>query len=274
MNPTLLDDPLVQAGVAPFLVALATAWGLARWRLSGLAVAAAVATAVALSAGIGFTPLSASRKIVLLVLCAPVAGALLDRLAVPGRIVVPVLATLSGLAAPWVFQTVLVQQASAQAWLLGAGVAVFVAGLVGATLALRDDGVAAGAATLGLGLAAGVAAVLSASIGNLINGIALSMAGAALLLVQLLRGRPLAVGFAGAWTAGLAAAFFAAATFVLAELRWPSLVALLLIPLAARLPLLAGSGFRTRVVALGVTAVLAALPAIAAAWLAARVSAP
>lgn len=266
------DDPMVQAGVAPFAAALVAAWALARWRLSGLAVVVAVATAVALSTGIGFTPLSASRKIVLLVLATPIAGALLDRIPPPGRMALPVLAALSGLASLWVFQTALGQQESAGAWLLGGGVAVFVAALVGANLALRDDSVAASAATLGLGLAVGVAAVLSASIGNLINGIALAMAGAALLLAQLLRGQALAVGFAGAWAAGLAAALFAAATFVLAELRWPALATLLLIPLAARLPLLADSGFRTRVVALGLAAVLAALPTIVAAWLATRMS--
>lgn len=55
---TLLDDPMVQSGLAPFLVALVVAFALAGTRLAWLAVVAGVATTLAMSAGISFSPLS------------------------------------------------------------------------------------------------------------------------------------------------------------------------------------------------------------------------
>ena len=62
----LLDDPMVQAALAPLLLALLVGGVLQRTRLAWLAVVAAIATEVALSTGIGFTPLTASRKVLLL----------------------------------------------------------------------------------------------------------------------------------------------------------------------------------------------------------------
>ena len=268
----LLDDPMVQSGVAPFLVALVVALALARTRLAWLAIVAGVATTIAMSAGISFSPLSASRKIVLLVLLTPLLGVALDTLGRTHRLLAPAVALLLGLASAWVFQSVLSQREGLDAVLLGGGVALFVALLVGLTVRLRDDGVAAGAATLGLGLAVGVAAILSASLGNMMNGIALAASGGALLLLQLVLGRGLAAGWTGTLTVGAAAALFAAATFVLAELRWFALVTLLLVPAVAGLPLYAGRAPRLRVVLLGLTCVLVASATILAAWLATRSS--
>jgi len=126
----LLDDPMVQAGVAPFLVALVLGRTLASTRLAWLAIGAAVAVAFAMSTGIGFTPLSASRKIMLLVLLAPLLGVAIDLSSLTHRLLAPALALLSGLATLWVFQSVLAQREAADAWILGGGVALFVAVLV------------------------------------------------------------------------------------------------------------------------------------------------
>lgn len=271
---SLLDDPMVQTGVAPLLVALAIALALSGTRYAWLALAAGVATAVQLSVGLSFTPLSASRKVLLLVLAAPLAGAVLDTLAgrlpkaVPGA-----LALLAGLASAWVFQTALAQQEGLQGWLTGGGVALFVAALVYLTLRLRGDGVAAGAATVGLGFGVGIAALLSASLGNMSQSVALAAAGGALMLLQLGLGRALAPGFTGTLSAGLAAALFAAATFVLAELPWYALPLLLAVPAVAGLPLFAGRPLRWRVVALGILSLLVASATILAAWLATRATA-
>src|SRR4051794_17065541 len=74
----LLDNPAVQAGVAPLIVALVIATILLRWRVAWLAIIAGFATMVALSTGFSFTPLSASRKVLLLTLAAPLVGVVLD----------------------------------------------------------------------------------------------------------------------------------------------------------------------------------------------------
>jgi hypothetical protein len=280
MPGSFFDDPMFQAGIAPFVLALALVGGLARLRrpaLAGLgwfAVSAAVLTTVALATGISFSPLTAARKIVLLVMLAPLIGLVLDRLEggerAGGISIALIVSVLAGLASLWVFQSALAQREGAGAWLMGGGVAIFVAALLGLCLRLRADGAAAGAAALGLGLAVGVGAVLSASIGNLMNGLALAMAAAALLLVQLLRGEAIPAGYLGALSFGLAAALFAAATLVLAELRWYSLALLLALPLVAGAGLYARRAFRPRLVLLGITLVIAALGPIVVAWLAAR----
>ena len=274
--PALFDDPMVQAGVAPFVVALLVAALLARVRLTGLvglALVAALVTTLMLTTGIGFTPLSASRKVLLLVLLAPLVGLVLDVAGVRHKALAPLLAVLLGPATAWVFQSLLAQADGVQAWMLGGGVGLFVALMVGLNLRLRHDGPAAAAATLGLGLAVGVSALLSASIGTLMNGMALAAAGGALLLLQFLRATPLATGWTGALTTGAAAALFAAGTFILAELRWPTLVLLLAVPAVAGLPLFGAQAPRLRTVLVGLLTGAVALLPIASAWYATGASA-
>lgn len=270
---TLLDDPMVQAGVAPFAVALLVAAVLSRLggrslaTLPWLALAAALATTLTLSTGINFTPLTASRKVLLLVLLAPFAGLALDLAGQRWHALPALLTALAALSVAWVFFSVLSQAEGAQGWITGGGVALFVAALAALVLRLRDDGVATGAATLGLGAAVGVSAILSASLGTLMNGLAVGMGGAALLLLQLLAGRPIVAGYAGALTTALAAALFAAGTFLLAELRWPVLVALLAVPVVAGLQLAPERAPRVQLVLRGLATVASALLPIAAAWL-------
>ena len=70
----MLANPAVQGGLAPFIAALTVAALLAPFRLGGLAVVAAFATAVYFIAGFTFEPLTATRKIILLGFAAPLAG--------------------------------------------------------------------------------------------------------------------------------------------------------------------------------------------------------
>ena len=270
---SLLDDPTVQTGIAPLLVALLVGAALLRTRLAWFAVAAAFATAVGLSTGIGFTPLTASRKVLLLVLLAPFVGVALDLVPRPPRWGVAAVAALCGLASVWVFWSVLSQREMAQLLPLAAGVAIFVALLVWLTLILRSDGVAGGAATVALGLAVGVAALLSASIGNLANGVAVAAGGGAMLLLQFALGRGVAPGFVGMLTTGLGAALFTAATFVLAQLPWYAMPLLLLVPIAASLDFVPERSPRVRMVVVTAITLAAASLTVLAAWLASRAAA-
>src|SRR5260370_9077416 len=74
----MLANPAVQGGLAPFAAALIVAALLSPFRLGGLAVVAAFATAVYFVAGFTFSPLTATRKIILLGFAAPVAALGLD----------------------------------------------------------------------------------------------------------------------------------------------------------------------------------------------------
>jgi len=266
---SLLDDPMVQAAVAPFAAALVVATLLMRTRLAWLALLAAIATVASLTTGIAFQPLSAARKVLLLVLLAPWLGLLLDFMPRPHAALQPAVSVLFGLASLWVFGSVLSQRETPHMLALGGGVALFVALLVALMLRLRDDGARGGSATVALGLGVGVAAFLSASIGSFMSGVALAAAGAALLLLQFISSRVLAPGHIGTLTAGVAAALYASATFLLAELPWYALPLLLLVPLAAKLPVAGSATPRVRMVALSLVSLAASAAPMLAAWFAA-----
>ena len=64
----LLANPAIQSGIIPFLIALIAAWGLRRlgWVWSGLGFAIAYYVSVYLAAGFQLTPLTSTRKILIL----------------------------------------------------------------------------------------------------------------------------------------------------------------------------------------------------------------
>ncbi len=252
------------------VAAVIIAMVLARTRFAWFAITAAYATMVATMIGIGFSPLTAGRKIMLLVLLAPLIGLAADRLAANARSAVAVLSVAAGAVAVWVFFSVLVQREGAAAWGAGIGIAAFVAVLVAAVLALRDDGLRTGAAGLGLGLATGIAAVLSASLGFMIGGIAIAAAAGALLFMQVVTSRPVPAGAVGALSIGLATALIAAGSLMLAELPWYALPALLLIPFATRLPVPERAPTVARAALPSLYALAAASVTVVAAWYAAR----
>lgn len=266
---SLLEHPAVMAGLLPLTAALVPAALLSRTRFAWLAVACAHAAMVAMTTGISFFPFSASRKVLLLVLAAPLLGIAIDLWRPGSRTVRFVLALLAAASVGWVFGGVLGQRELPQALMAGGAVALVVALVTGLTLRLSADGPAAGAAGVGLGIAVGVAALLSASSGYFYSGIALAAACGGLQLVQFVTRRALVPGFTGAFGIGIAAALFAAASALLAQLPWHGLAAMVLPPLLAGLPVASAAPVRTRVVARSALAVAGALIPITAAWLAA-----
>jgi hypothetical protein len=206
-------------------------------KLSGLAMVAGFAAAIYLIAGFEFTPLTTTRKIILVCLFAPLGGIALDLLVKRTRSA----ALLAGLAAaavtPWVFLTILKQKDGAALWMLAAGTTLFCAWLAGFMVALRDDALRSGAATLALGVGVGVVAVLGASALFGQYGIALGAAGGAFLLALVIAGPKSPAGAVLGLTTAMIAGLFAGGTLVLASLPWTSLLALALVPLTVRLPL-------------------------------------
>lgn len=270
----LLQHPAVQAGLAPLVVALCVGALLWRTRWAWLGVTAAYTTTLALGAGLGLTPLTAGRKVMLLVWLAAALGAVLDaggRRTMRG--VAPALSALGGLAAWWAFASLLSQRAGSALMLQAAGLWIFVAAHMAAWLALRDDAVAAGPAGVAAGLGVGVAALLSASIGYFMAGIAVAAGAGALVLLQLLRGEARTPGWTATLPLGLGLALFGAASTLLAQLPWFVLPVLALVPLlpwALRRTPLHAAGVRVRLLAAGGAALPAALLFVAVAWLAVR----
>jgi hypothetical protein len=268
----LFQHPAVQGGVAPFVVALAVAVLLRRTRYAWLAIVAGYLTAVAMSTGIGFSPLTATRKVLLMALAVAVIGIVLDALGPKTRAVDTVLAAVAGIAAIWAFWTVLAQREGGALWTGAIAVAAFAAVMTIALVTLRHDPLRVAAATLGLGIATGVSAVLSASIGFLLAGIAVAASAGALLLVAVVTSRPATTGFLGTLTVGTMIALFAEGASLLAQMPWYAAVALLLVPLAVRLPVREDWGTLRRAFVLAVYALAAASVPIAAAWYSARAS--
>jgi hypothetical protein len=233
----ILANPAVQAGVAPFLAALIVAVALSPLRLGGLAAIAAFLVGMHLVTGIQFTPLTATRKLVLLAVVAAMAGPFLDFVLKPTRFGVVLVALVAGCGALWALWPVIVQKPAQQAWLMAGSATVAVAAMVGFAQAwLAADAIRAGAAALGLGLGAGVAAVLGASLSYGLYGVALGAGAGGFLLPQMIRGKRTAAGATFALPAMTIGGFVAVGAMVLAQLPWYSVLILALIPAAVRLP--------------------------------------
>jgi len=265
-----LNHPAVQGGVAPLVVALVVALLLARSRLAWLAIIAGYLTTIALSTGFQFSPLTASRKIVLASVVAAAVGLAADVVRAQGRGLATVLALVAGASSLWIFASVLAQRQGSALYIMAAGIAAFVALLTASVQTLRADGLRTGAAGVGLGVAVGVCAIVSASIGFLLTGIALAAASGAVLLAQVVFSRAVPAGFTGAFPIAVMAGLFAAGTLTLAELPWYALPLMLLVPLAARLPVSERLPPIARAALLVFCTLVAAAFPIAAAWYAAR----
>jgi hypothetical protein len=266
----LLQHPAIQAGIAPLLIALAVAAALWRTRLAWLGVVAAYATAVGLSVGWSLQPLSAGRKVTLLIWLAPLLGVVLDHIARTTRWTVPVLSAACGLATWWVFASLLAQHDWTERAAMALGLFLFVAGFAALMLRARDDGVAAGAAGVAAGLGIGVAALLSASIGYFIGGVAMAAGAGALMLLQFGVNRPRAPGFTGTLPLAVGPALFGAASVLLAQLQWFVLPLLALVPLAALFHPWRSAALRPRMFAATGLAMVTAALFVAAVWIAAR----
>jgi hypothetical protein len=233
----LLSNPAVQGGVAPFVVGLLVALLLHRVRLGGLAVVAAFCTTVYFVAGFTFTPLTATRKIVVLGLVAPIVGFLADSAFKPTRIGNLLIAIAGGASAVWVFWSVLIQREVVEAVLLGGGTAAFVALMIAIGLFLSKDPVRASSAALTLGLAAGLSAWLGASAVYALYGIALGAGAGAFLLLQMVMGKKIFAGATLTLPAMVVSSLLASGTVVLAKMPWYALPALSLVPVATMVPL-------------------------------------
>jgi hypothetical protein len=223
---------------------------------------------VALTTGFGFSPLTPGRKIVLLAIVAPIVGIAADIFISHARPVAYALAVVVGLAAAWAFLAVLSQQEGARSWLAALGIVLYAAAMAYALLSLRDDPLRAGAAALGLGVAFAAAAVISASIGFVLAGASVAASACALLVVWAVTGRPVRAGVLGTLTVGVLIALFAEGALMLARLPWYALAALLLVPLAVRLPVRASAPVPLRAIVLSGYALAAAVVPVVLAWIA------
>ena len=258
----LLSRPEIQTAVIPFTVALVAYFGLRRVTASAAiwALLAAFVAAVALINGAGFTPLTGTRKIILLIAASLPAAVLLSRLITGRNMQRAAVVAICGLALAWVFWSVVAR------WQTGS-IALFAAGSAGLVLALTMsfDRISSNTAQLqgaGLALLLGVglsaAAGASALLGQLAIALAAGCGGAFLGWVI---GAPASRGNAigqpiTALPYILAPVMLGLAAVIFARLPWYALIPLAAIPLTVSLvPLKHDSRF--------LRALLATLPGLA-----------
>jgi hypothetical protein len=275
---TWLDNPAVQGGLAPLAIALlvglvfGTTGRFGRTHLAWLAVFAGYFASTGLATGFSFSPLTATRKTVAVMMVAAVTGLIVD-LARRRSARLPLgMCVAAALAATWTFQSIIGQREGLALAGLALGIASYAAAQTWLLIAGAHDGLRTGAVGVGLGVAVGVGAVLSASIGFLLSGIAVAAGSGALLLVQVLGRRPLPAGYTGALGIGLGCALFGVGAMTLAQLPWYALPPMLLIPIGvARLDPAQLRPMARAAAMVGIALALALLP-IAAAWYAASIS--
>ncbi|MGA7750220.1 MAG: hypothetical protein WCA63_08740 [Gallionella sp.] len=227
----LLNHPAVQAGFAPFLVALITAELFQRVKLSGLAIIAGFAVTIYLASDFTMAPLTAARKIVLLGLVGASLGLLLALL--KSRWLGALLPLLGGAAAIWTALRILQQHPPQVALLWGAGCAAYVAILVWGMDRLENEPLRAASAATALGMGTGGAALVGASalLGQF--GLALGSTAAAYLLIHLLSNKALPAGRVLTLPLALIAGLTGCIAVLSAKLPWYALPILAAIPLAA-----------------------------------------
>ncbi len=260
----LFTHPAVQAGLIPFIVALASAELFQRLRLSGLALIAGFAATVYFSADFNFAPLTETRKVIWLGLTAALLA--LQLTLVDWRFWRHLLATLAALTTVWVVWDLLQAQPLVDSLRWCAGSALYVAWLVFWCDGLRDHPVAAANAGIALGLGSGLAALSVAATLPGLFGLALGASALAYLTIQLVTNSALPCGRSFTLPLALIAGLCACLALVTTQQPWYSLVALGLIPLAAHVPLPAKWSIRLQSLVLFLLTSACASGAVYATW--------
>jgi len=231
----ILASPEFQ-GLAPFVVAFVVLLLLRNLRAtwSALAVTCGFLTIALLVNGITVTPLTGTRKIMLIGLCtAPLA--LVAAAALRGRTLAVIIALAAVLATVWVFWAVLSRKTGVDLALAGIGTVAYVAWLVSSFHTVAEQPLRAAAAGTALALGTGMSVLLSASalLGQL--GLGLGAASGALLLGATFL-RDVRPGTAFTLLAALTSGLLGCAGLLFAKLPWFALLPLILVPLVARVP--------------------------------------
>ncbi len=234
----LLANPAFQAAVTPFFVALIAGFLLkyVGWYWAGLAVMLGFYASVSLVTGFEFTPLTSTRKVVLLGMIAVVVGLALDFFTIKRQYLLSLLAIIGAAALLWVIWPPLMRMEGQLFWLNSAGGIAYVVWLMLSLEGLRNRALRADAATLTLSLGTGIAVLIGASalLGQLASALAAALG--AFLLLSVMK-KTLPVGFVMMLPVTLLSGLIGMSGLVYAKLPWYCLPILALIPLLARIPL-------------------------------------
>ncbi len=230
----LLNNPALQGGLAPFVIALMTAIVLRGLRLSGLAIVAGFAVTVYLVSGFAIEPLTAARKLIWLGLAS---GLLALPLSLAQRSLWQVvISAVAAAATVWMSLRILQLHTVVAALWWGMGGALYTGWLVYWMDDLRDSPLRAASAGMALGLGTGASALIGASALLGLYGLSLSAGAVAYLLLLVAGTKPLHCGRSFTLPMALIAGLVGYLAVLSARLPWYALPALAVIPLAGKLP--------------------------------------
>ncbi len=263
-----LSNPMVQGGAAPFVVALLAALVLRPFgggRYCGIALVLGFITTVYLAGQWQFTPLTSTRKIIVLGLIAMGVGLLLDVLPALRRYA-PIPLVVAGAAAVlWVIWPVLGRRDGQDFFLLAGGATIYGALCVMAYTTLSERPRSAASAAIAAGAGTGGAALFGASALLGLFGLSLAAAAGALWLLAT-AGQLRRMGAVAMLPVGMLSAAIGVAAHVYAKVPWYSLAVLAVVPLLARIPLSTNTPPWLRGMIWVAVTMIAALVAVALTW--------
>ncbi len=236
---TMLNHPAVQGGIAPFLVAALIAGLFINVRVvAALALVGGVLTTALLTTGIQFDPLDSTRKIILLIILASIAGLILDAFNTKYNTasIIPIIFAVV-VALLWITWPVISREPSMDSLLPFVGYIVYAVWMTGVFLKFKElPRISAAAAATSTGLGIGVVALVgsSALLGQF--GLAFGAAAAAYLISQMIRRNDDASTYTFCITTAVFAALMMPAAVIYAKVPWMALPLIALAPLGAFYP--------------------------------------
>lgn len=239
MLEDLLNNPAIQGGIAPFIVALVIAGLFMKFRnLAALSIVGGVLTTVMLTTGIQFDPMTSTRKITLLIIIIPLIALLLDLFhAEESKKIVPIFYAIAAASIIWVLWPVLSRDPFSETLIPLLGYIIYATWMTGVFLKFVEmPRISAASAAVGTGFAIGIVAMIGASalLGQL--GIAFGVAASAYLLTQVVSRNDEPAGFTFCLSSAFIAALLLPAAVVYAKVPWIVIPFIALVPLFAFYP--------------------------------------
>lgn len=245
MAEEFLRNPWIQGGLAPLLAGIAAALVFYPLRLSGLAAAFGFFASVYLTGQLEF-----EKKLLLLSAAAALLGALVDLAFRPTRKAGLVLGLVFGIAACWIFISLIGRMPAERIALYAMGLGGLVAAGVAFSVLSYDEPPRAAAAGMGMGLATGAIAFLGGAKTLAAWSFGLAAGSAGFLIVAIVLARGIVAGASFTLSIGVIGAGLAATLTLQRGLHWYEAVLLALVPLAVRLPVPQRSAIGQAIVAL------------------------
>ncbi len=263
----LLTNPVFQAAVIPFIAALVAGLILNRLGSHGVGVIIVIGFLFCAWLIVDFklSPLTSTRKIILLGAIAAFTGVVLDIYPLSRRYIPYILFTTGAIAALWIIWPVLVRKEAGEFWFMATGSCIYAGWMMVSMDRLRIMPIRAGSAALALGVGTGLSAVMGASalLGQLGSSVA-AASGAYLLLALFFPNQ--SAGSALTIPVAMLSGLLGIAANVYATLPWYTLPLLAIIPLLACIPLPEHKPLLLKMVLLVLATMPAAIGAIIITW--------